>query len=190
MLADVAGHDAAAAETAEWIQQQLPALASLAPGIAVSHLNAKLVGHLERAALEGPAFATGLWGVIDAGEQTLTLSNFGHPNLLSVDQGSLPLDSGLPIGILDRGISYPQQTFRLRDLGGRVLAYTDGITEQFGADGHMFGPDSLLELFRRSRTEPLAEAVRRMDRELTAYRGEALVKDDQTILGIDLLAQA
>jgi serine phosphatase RsbU (regulator of sigma subunit) len=78
----------------------------------------------------------------------------------------------------------------LQKLGTRFLVFSDGITEQFNADGEMFTTEGLHEAFRRYADAPLEELVGGIVSELTSFRGTALVKDDRTLLALDLRGDA
>ena len=77
-----------------------------------------------------------------------------------------------------------ETALELSEHGTRFLAFSDGITEQFNAEGDMFGVEGLIASFREHIELPLDEMVTRIVRDLTRFRGTAIVKDDQTLLAL------
>jgi sigma-B regulation protein RsbU (phosphoserine phosphatase) len=71
--------------------------------------------------------------------------------------------------------------------GTRFMVFSDGITEQFNIEGEMFGTARLLQAFRSRLDQPLDEMVRGIVDELVRFRGAALIKDDQTLLALELV---
>ena len=65
--------------------------------------------------------------------------------------------------------------------------FSDGITEQFNIEGEMFGTERLLQAFRSRLDQPLDDMVRGIVDEAVRFRGAALIKDDQTLLALELV---
>jgi sigma-B regulation protein RsbU (phosphoserine phosphatase) len=131
-------------------------------------------------------FVTGLLMVLDPATSKLEVVCFGHHGVIFTPSGPVSVPGGLPIGILAGIDDWPLAEFDLKSLGTRVLAYTDGIVEQFDAAGEMYGLEKLAGDFSATSSETLARSLSYVLENLDRWRGSALVKDDQTLLGIDL----
>ncbi len=70
--------------------------------------------------------------------------------------------------------------------GGRVLWFTDGVTEQKLEDGRRFGDDRLVDLLQRAGAEAASvpETVRRLSHSLMTARG-GRTSDDATLLLVE-----
>jgi serine phosphatase RsbU (regulator of sigma subunit) len=130
-------------------------------------------------------FATGLHFRFEQDLQRVVCSSFGHDGPIFSRTGQIRIENGLPVGLVEEDEPWPENTIDLTEHGNRFLVFSDGITEQFNADGDMFGIDGLREAFRRHLDLPLNEMLRRIVKELAGFRGTALVKDDQTLLALD-----
>ncbi|MEQ8844730.1 MAG: SpoIIE family protein phosphatase [Phycisphaerales bacterium] len=143
LIADVAGHGAAAATVMAMLHAILHAYegSGMHPHLVLEHANSRLVA----AGLEG-AFTTAFLAVFDPSTGEFQFSRAGHnpPRLkrgstgevVSLDEaGSLPLGVFEPLGATSASI-------RLEP-GDTVVMYTDGITEAFNQRREMFGVDGL-----------------------------------------------
>ena len=66
------------------------------------------------------------------------------------------------------------------------MAFSDGFTEQFDAQGGMYGTERLTRVFQESQHLDLDAAVRAILDDLEGFRGDALVKDDRTLIAFEL----
>ncbi|NRA58265.1 MAG: serine/threonine-protein phosphatase [Phycisphaerales bacterium] len=143
LIADVAGHGAAAATVMAMLHAILHAYegSGIHPHLVLEHANSRLVA----AGLEG-AFTTAFLAVFDPATGEFQFSRAGHNpprlkkdatgELISLEEaGSLPLGVFEPLGATSASI-------RL-DPGDTVVLYTDGITEAFNTGREMFGVDGL-----------------------------------------------
>jgi serine phosphatase RsbU (regulator of sigma subunit) len=182
--ADVMGHGAAAGVIASKMAVLLDELGALelTPGLTAAELNKALT---KIAPKDGVMFATGLHFRFEQDRQRVTCCSFGHDGPIFSRTGPIQLESGFPVGLTEEDEPWPEKKLDLAEHGKRFLVFSDGITEQFNADGEMFGIDGLHETFLRHIDLPLDDMVSRIVEELTDFRGAALVKDDQTLLALD-----
>lgn len=188
VLADVMGHGALAGRVADLIRAILAGLPpDDAPGEAVRKLNDELVRRLPEFH-DDTMFATGLYLDLDPARGRLRVSNFAHFGLLFSEKGAIDPPGGLPIGMFPADAPWPEVELDYADLGRRLMAYTDGIVEQFDPAGAMFGTGGLLREFRAALPLGLAASLDRILARVDQFRGDALIKDDQSLLAIELAA--
>ncbi len=184
--ADVVGHGTAAAREAAKMVHILDHVAD------AKSPAAEVVSRLNRAMLElhdgeDVAFATGLYFRFTEHENRLTCVNFGHCGPIFSRSGLIYLDGGLPVGMVAETEPWPRTELDLAEHGERFLVFSDGITEQFNLDGEMFDTARLLHAFRECLDRPLDELLQRILDDLATFRGDALIKDDQCLLALELL---
>lgn len=111
-----------------------------APAAALAAANARIL-----ADTQAEQFVTVFYGVLDLADGTLTYANAGHnpPLLLAADDAPTWLwATGMPLGIYDHA---RWQTGRVTlPRGGRLLLYSDGITEATDGAQRPFGMHGLL----------------------------------------------
>lgn len=158
---DVAGHGAAAGlvSMAAHISARR-ALRSIKPGIdlatAVRTLNTHWSPEL--------TYFTATLVEFDATTQTVRLVQAGHPHpvLISKDGSVVSIGkAGLPIGVLtDAEFDMVEIPF---NHGDRLLVFSDGIYENFNADGDIYAQERLIQLLRENAacsTDDLVEIVK------------------------------
>jgi len=184
--ADAMGHGTASGLLATRIVVLLDEMAvqEEGPGRTVSALNRAM---LEIADDDQVQFATGLFFRFDSRGQRLRCSNFGHHGPMFSRSGQIRVENGPAVGLSDELESWPETELDLAEHGTRFLVFSDGITEQFDIEGEMFGHDRLLRAFRKHLERPLADMVAGIVEDLSDFRGEALIKDDQTLLAVDFV---
>ena len=188
VLADVMGHGTLAGRVADLIRTLLADLSpAVAPGEAVRQLNDELVRRLP-AIHDDTMFATGLYLDLDPARGRLRVSNFAHFGLLFSEHGAIDPPGGLPIGMFPADGPWPEVELDYAALGRRVMAYTDGIVEQFDPAGAMFGTAGLLREFLTALPLTLAASLDQILARVDQFRGAALIKDDQSLLAIELAA--
>ncbi|MEO1277896.1 MAG: PP2C family protein-serine/threonine phosphatase, partial [Planctomycetota bacterium] len=183
LIADVAGHGAAAATVMAMLHAILHAYegSGIHPHLVLEHANSRLVA----AGLEG-AFTTAFLAVFDPATGEFQFSRAGHNpprlkkgatgELISLEEaGSLPLGVFEPLGATSASI-------RL-DPGDTVVLYTDGITEAFNTGREMFGVDGLDASLENCSGAPdcVVDSVHGALYEHTKSRTR---DDDQTIVAI------
>ena len=185
VLADVMGHGDLAGRVAGLIREVLDTLPTLAPGEAVARLNDEMIHRLPEFTDE-TMFATGLYLDLDPTRATLRVSNFAHFGLLFSEKGVIDPPGGLPIGMFPSDEPWPEIELNFAALGRRLMAYTDGIVEQFDHQGAMFGTDGLLREFLGTLELDLPVSLDQILASVDQFRGDALIKDDQSLLAIEL----
>ena len=186
VLADVMGHGDLAGQVNHLIQSILDHLPTAdSPGEAVRQLNDELIRRLP-GFHDDTMFATGLYLDLDPARSRLRVSNFAHFGLLFSEKGMIDPPGGLPIGLFPADEPWPEIELDFAGLGRRLMAYTDGIVEQFEASGAMFGTVGLLREFMDTLSLDLNAGLDQILARVDRFRGDALIKDDQSLLAIEL----
>ena len=95
---------------------------------------------------------------------------------------ALILDQGcLPIGI---GTDYQEHTVALNS-GSRVYLYSDGVTEAMNS-GNLFGQERLIETLENLASIPLRLSVAKLAEKVRQWRGGTAIRDDVSILPVDV----
>ncbi|MCC6662023.1 MAG: PP2C family protein-serine/threonine phosphatase [Phycisphaerales bacterium] len=193
LIADVAGHGAAAATIMAMLRGILHTYVHQSgrvpdgPDAVMRYANARLV----EADLEG-SFVTAFFAVFDPDSATLSCARCGHnPPLLKPGDGGpvRPLDGAgsLPLGVLgDAEIHAEELRLSQRDT---VVLYTDGITEAMdrpgtlGAGGEMFGMERLEAALNGCSGEPDC-VVDSVHAALFKHTGSLTRTDDQTLVAL------
>ena len=159
VLADVAGKGMAAALLMSATRSVFRSIAesTTGPGEVLARMNRALLRDF-------PAgrFVTMIYGVIDPVLRTFTFANAGHPwpviaNGLCTEE--LETDSGLPLGIAET--SFSESTVRLGE-NGRILLYSDGVSEAVDDEQQEYGAARLGELMQNPSvsTQAMLDVVR------------------------------
>ena len=72
-----------------------------------------------------------------------------RPDLSNSGRVSVP--TGFPVGMLSEVEPWPELRLDFQRLGRRFLLCSDGVTEQFNAEGEMFGAQRLERCFLEGR---------------------------------------
>ena len=139
--------------------------------------------------LAGGRFVS-LWlGVIDPGAQQIRFVDAGHGHWLVRPPGGDPeavaCKGGLPLGIMAEAV-YETECCPFTP-GSRVLIYSDGVTEQPGPDGTMFGLERAVEALGSARSA--SEDVRALDRAVRDFAQTDALADDFTVAGCEWLVE-
>ena len=191
LLADVSGHGAAVAETANHLRLLMRRYVNHFRQVKfVSSMNDEFA-NLTHAG----GFATAVVSTFIAPSRRLTFSNAGHPcplifrsreqrwRLLETHTDEGPHSGGpsdLPLGIFENG-TYAEYELRL-DVGDLVLFYTDALIESRGADGELLGSEAFLKIvldLDASKPENLLDQI---VTKVTSLRPGNLTDDDVTML--------
>jgi serine phosphatase RsbU (regulator of sigma subunit) len=133
----------------------------------------------------GEAFLTTLALRIDRTDGSAQVVNAGHSYAFLM-RGTvidpLPLEADVPVGLF-RDTEYTAQDLRLAP-GDRLLLFTDGIVEAESPTGEPFGEGRIEETLLATSAEHPSEVVRKLTRDVMAYRGEPLI-DDATAVCVD-----
>jgi serine phosphatase RsbU (regulator of sigma subunit) len=152
VVADVAGKGLASAIMSTSFRAAFRGMA--AAGLALDELAARINQHHWTDGEEARRrYVTAIFARLDPETGSLEVVNAGHNPGILLTPGAAPhaFDAaGPPLGLLP-GISYESERKTLPP-GGRLLLYTDGLTEVFQGDEE-FGPERLLDVFSRCQTE-------------------------------------
>lgn len=187
VVADAMGHGLEAGVHATKMVMMFDALADAQrePQDILASLNR---GMLRNRPEHESAYATGILFRFRLGDARLRCANFGHMGPLFSRSGQVRLKAGLSLGMIDTVPVWPETELDLAEHGTRFLVFSDGITEQFDAEGEMYGTERLLAVFLDSLDLDLDAMLRRIVADVTSFRGDAIVKDDLTLVALELLA--
>ena len=138
-------------------------------------------------------FVTLLIGVLDLPTGHLRYANAGHdaPLLIAAEGvrvGLLPVDSNIPVGVMDKWKFTSQET-RI-DPGTMIFLYTDGLTEAEDINHAQFGEDRIFEVAQLPEIDYLPQPfIERMTEAVHTFVGKAEQSDDLTMLAIQYTKQ-
>lgn len=133
-------------------------------------------------------FVTMFIGVLDLPTGRMHYCNAGHDAPLLIGNtgaGMLPVDSNLPVGVMDGWKFSLQET--LVDPDTSIFLYTDGLTEAENIDHAQFEMSRLKEEARKIQQERVFapnKIISHMTDAVHAFVGEADQSDDLTMLAI------
>lgn len=131
---------------------------------------------------EADKFVTLLAGIWDAQAGTVELADAGH-GLVLLDRGDgfqqTELNGNIPLGI-STSTTYGIETLVI-DTSSRLVAFSDGVTEQPDAAGEQFGVDRILGCLDHSSTSP-DDVTRLIDAVRTHARAD--FSDDLTVASL------
>ncbi|MBG0783954.1 MAG: GAF domain-containing protein [Anaerolineaceae bacterium] len=157
------------------------ALDSDSPAETLEHVNDLLLMDSQNG-----LFVTVFYGLLDLVTGVLTFSIAGHnpPFVLRYEKKCVEAleKGGIALGALEK-ISLDEHTLELLP-GDCLLSYTDGVTEAFNNTDQMYGDDRLKEVLQSSIGKPASKVLEKLDVDLEAFRGDAPLSDDTTILAI------
>ena len=149
---------------------------------------AQIMGRMNRelCGLIGDRFVTAVCCRFDAAAKTAAVALAGHQQPLHVDgqtgELSRPGDAGLPLGVR------AEEEYNRFDCpfgpGDVLVLYTDGVTEATDARGRQYGELRLAEIVHRHGRSTAADLLAAVDADLKTHCGEAVRKDDFTLLVI------
>ena len=139
---------------------------------------------------EGPEarrrYVTAIFLKLDPVKHCIDVVNAGHNTGFVVeDRGAVHMieASGPPLGILP-SVQYSAETLPFPE-GSRLLFYTDGLTEVFREGDEEFGPERLLEHFRKCHERDCDRVLESVWHALKEFAGEIRQRDDMTALALD-----
>lgn len=177
---DVAGHGAAAGlvSMAAHISARR-ALRSIKPGIDL----AKAVETLNTHWSPELTYFTAIMVEFDAGSQVARLVQAGHPHpVLIRKDGSIVRigKAGLPIGVINDA-KYEMIEFPF-DHGDRLLVFSDGIYENFNADGEIYSENRFIELLRNNATCRTHDLVEIVKESVVSWNETGIPSDDVSLV--------
>lgn len=139
--------------------------------------------------LDDYSFVTFHLAEIDPATLILTHASAGHHapllhDLASNEVTTLPLTPGFPLGIEREATVAAAQCQLAHDQ--RILVYTDGITEQKGANGTHFEEAGLVALMKKHRATPVEFLPTILLRDFEEFLDGAEQSDDITLLAMEI----
>jgi len=183
-LADVSGHDLAAALVTVWLRQLLHGLRShnrdlmLCPAGVFEYIQRSMISdNLDQ------AFLTMAYGVLDPSARVIRYATAGHPTPLRLFSDGVRsiVEANGPILSPQFGpeIGWTEKTMRLEH-GDGLLLFSDGVVDLCDREGQALGPsglrDAAMDGFSDGRSaQAIGEAVQRI-------AGHRPAEDDLTLL--------
>jgi phosphoserine phosphatase RsbU/P len=192
-IADLRGHGSQAATLSRWIYDGLQERIEDLEG-------GELLASVNRAASEKgfQAMTTAAVMSFYLGDSHFYYSYAGHPPILRNRHGEtkwtpLEVPHGAPLANLPLG-AFPGATFDQVRLpiepGDRFLIYTDGVIEQTGMGGELFGSQRLQEVLAACGSCDPATIKQRIVEELREFACDQPLEDDVTFLVLEVHAAA
>jgi serine phosphatase RsbU (regulator of sigma subunit)/anti-sigma regulatory factor (Ser/Thr protein kinase) len=185
IVSDVMGKGLPAAMFAMVLRSLLRALSGMGemPSRMLGRANELLYEELSRVDM----FITAQVVHVDVEGGAVTLANAGHCPLLACNPGGEVCalsPEGMPLGVLE-GAEFEEEKWVLEP-GGRVLVYTDGLTETPRSGGEFFGQERLEDWLRSAVREGADAEVmcRGLVETLRSYQDSTVLLDDQTFVVI------
>jgi len=135
----------------------------------------------------GGKFFTMVYGVLNITTPEVRYVSAGHPPMIQSTGWQPPevhAAEGFMIGVVD-GIEFEERRLHLNS-GDRLYLYSDGLVEQFNAEGTQFGTDRLSACIAGSHSMPLAESVDALQQEVVRWNAGGQLHDDLTILAVEV----
>ena len=180
VIADVSGKGAGAALLMSGFRASL--LSQDLAGAGLAEVVGRLNQFLHRS-VEPGKFVTAFLGVLDGRSGRLVYCNAGHnePLLVGADGAVTRLETGgLILGILEHSPYETGET--VLEPGGRLVLYTDGVTEAANEADEQWGEERLIELLRGVPRAPCAGVVARIVEEVRRFEGARGASDDVTLI--------
>jgi serine phosphatase RsbU (regulator of sigma subunit) len=189
-VADVSGHGIGAALITVFVREAIARLRDRGDrGHAVLMSPSAVLSALRSRFAEedfGTLFVTMIYGVLDPRTGRFRFASAGHPMPMGEWDGvvgEIPGDTGPVIGGFLPEMPFPEHEIEV-PAAGRLLLYTDGLTDAVGDDGRALGPERLRRM--------LAEGAGRSGRDwmalssaaLSAHVGSRPPTDDVTLLAV------
>ena len=135
---------------------------------------------------ESSQYFTILYGILNIKTGECQIAQAGHPSPIILDgkgNGKLIGEGGFPIGWLpDLDCDTFSQTL---EPGGRIVLYTDGISECTNREGEMLGSERLLQYIEETKEMPLAESLEGILPRLREWANDEPFSDDISMLAIE-----
>ena len=134
-------------------------------------------------------FVALLYGILDAGEQTLSLCSAGQIQPIHLNRGTgkaslvETIGDTFPLGILD-DVDYRETRIQLSP-GDKIVLYTDGIVEAMNGQKEMFGFDRLVDLVQAAHSMTAENLLKEIINSVNSFTGGAAQHDDITVIVIN-----
>lgn len=136
--------------------------------------------------LEIGQFFTIVYGVFNCADFSFRYVCAGHPPPVLVDgDGARALDKtgDMPIGLSD--VTFEEREARLKG-GDRLYLYSDGVVEAMNIEGELFGEQRFQDALGEGRSHSLHESVSGLVKRVKQWRKDGPLKDDTSILALEL----
>lgn len=137
---------------------------------------------------ETSQYFTIVYGILNMKTGDFQVAQAGHPSPIVLNpngDGKLVGDGGFPIGWMPE-IDFDNVSMTLNE-GGRLILYTDGISECTNLDGEMYSGERLLDYSQRTIDIPLKDSLSGILGELNQWTSNRPFSDDLSMLAIERL---
>ena len=134
-------------------------------------------------------YFTIVYGLLNTLTGDFQIAQAGHPPPVLLDaksNGQLIGDGGFPIGWLPV-LDYDEVSTYIEP-GGRLLLYTDGISECTNPDGEMYGNERLKEYMEQTAHLPLKDSLEGIIDKLMIWSDNKPFDDDVSMLAVERIA--
>lgn len=184
-LADISGHGIGAAMFFNTVRLAFEENQGHAdrPEKTMRMLNEALYGKLS------DNFVTAIYIYVNLKKRVLKYANGGHPKAFLIQkvqdkvQARFLRQTGRMLGLFEK-VRFREYTVPLGETG-RLIVYTDGITEAEGEKGGMLGERGLLSIVRPNLTLPADKAIEEIHTGVVKYQGSGHREDDRSVLIAD-----
>ena len=131
-------------------------------------------------------YFTMIYGVIDARNDKIRMTQAGHPSPIYVQRGAKATfigTGGYPIGMIT-DVDYDEQMIDFK-AGDRLFIYSDGVTECTNPNKEHFSEEYLVEILEEWKNLPLQELLSRLEQRLINWKGSRDYEDDVSLLAIE-----
>jgi len=192
-ICDVMGHGVRAALVTAMIHSLIRDLTekAIGPGELLSEINQELFKVFRQTGTT--MYATAVYMVADIATGKLSYANAAHPCPLRLRRNSASVDvlacngdgkKGAALGLFrDSKYATHENTIAIDDL---LVFYTDGIIEEEGQNGELFGTERLRDTLIGLRTMPPKEMLAKVLDEVRGFAGHQEFSDDVCVLGVDV----
>ncbi|MCP4688496.1 MAG: PP2C family protein-serine/threonine phosphatase [Desulfobacterales bacterium] len=187
IVGDVSGHGVPSALLMAAARALIHKCASLSDNIAtiVSDVNR----HLSRDVEESGGFMTLFFSEIDAKNKRIRWTRAGHDPAIFYDPAADAFEElkgpGVALG-LDEEWAYEEREKSGLSAGQIIVFYTDGVWEARGADGGMFGKESIRAIIRREKNGSAARILNAIVEALNRFQGDRISEDDVTLVVVKI----
>ena len=191
-IADVMGHGVRSTMVTAMLRtlfEEFPEEGYKDPAGLLDHINQKLTRILIDAGKD-ILYATALYLVVDAEQQSILYASAGHPLPIHVQvrkncvENLVHSNPGTVLGMFDDTVFFNNEAHY--ELGDSVILFTDGITEVEDSAGKEFGRTGLCEAASNVIGHPVSEVIDAMLSQSKGYAAKGEFTDDVCVVGIDL----
>jgi phosphoserine phosphatase RsbU/P len=146
------------------------------PAEVVAELNRRFQG-------DDDSYFTILYGTIDTRNLRLCFCQAGHPGPILLPYSGKPTllgHGGFPVGMVLE-MDYEEELVQL-NAGDRIVLHSDGITECQNPQGERYSDERLFKVLENHKDQPLKTIVESVQRDVSAWRGQAEFADDISLL--------